>query len=115
VIEEALEAHLSEDELDDLRLADVLVYGRPKLRPDVEGVWLVIEVSAVVDRNDVERAQRRAAALRKAGYPAVATVAGEERTEGAQEAASAARVLLLQDGMLQNWEEALGEAIGSAV
>jgi hypothetical protein len=109
-IEDELESHLSEAELDDLRLADVVVYGRPKLRPDIEGVWLVVEVSAVVDRNDVERAQRRAAALRKAGYPAVATVAGEERTEGAQEAAQSAGVLFLQNGGQQNWEDALNSA-----
>lgn len=114
-IEDDLETRLSEDELDDLRLADILVYGRPKQRPDVEGVWLVVEVSAVVDRNDVERAQRRAAVLRKAGYPAVATVAGEERTEGAQEAARSAAVLFLQNGSQQNWEEALVVALGSAV
>jgi hypothetical protein len=114
-LEDDLETRLSEAELDDLRLTDVVVYGRPKLRPDVEGVWLVVKVSAVVDRNDVERAQRRAAALRKAGYLAVATVAGEERTEGAQEAAQSAGVLFLQNGIQQNWEEALKEALGSVV
>lgn len=114
-IEDDLEPYLSEEELDDLRLADILIYGRPKLRPDVERVWLVVEVSAVIDRNDVERAQRRAAAMRKAGYLAVAAVAGAESTVGAGEAASTAKVLFVQNGSQRNWESALELALNAAV
>lgn len=110
-IETVLEERLSRDELDDLLLLDVLVHGRLPHQPDAPEVWLALEVSAVVDRNDVERAQRRAALLRKAGYRVVPTVAGEEVTQGGQDAAREGNVLLLQDGRRQFWEEALAEAL----
>jgi len=113
-LEDELEPRLSADEFEDLLQLDLLISGRPRHRPEAPEVWLAVEVSAVVDRHDLERAQRRAAALRRAGYRAIPTVAGEQITAGAEEdAALAGNVLLLQDGRARFWEEALAEALKS--
>jgi len=110
-IETVLEERLSADEMEDLLLLDVLVRGRLPDQPGAPEVWLAMEVSAVVDRSDVERARRRAALLRKAGYQAIPTAAGEEVTRGGEEAARDGHVFLLQDGRKQFWEEALAGAL----
>ncbi len=110
-IETELEKRLSLDELEDLLLLDVLVRGRPRHQPDAPELWLAMEVSAVVDRNDVKRAQQRAALLRKAGFRAIPTVAGEQVTLGGENAARDERVFLLQDGRQQFWDEALADAL----
>lgn len=109
-----LEGRLSEAELEDLLLLDVLVRGQAAGQPDAPQVWLALEVSAIVDRNDVKRALERAALLRKAGYVAIPAVAGEEVTSGGQEAARSQAVLLLQDGRRWFWEEALVRALSGA-
>ncbi len=106
-IEELLEQRLSEQEVDDLRALDLLVRGRPREAGIGDELWLAVEVSKVVDRIDVERALRRAAMLRKAGFLAVPVVAGEGHTLGSDEAARETGVALVQDGMLHFWEEAL--------
>lgn len=107
-IEELLEKRLSEREVDDLRWLDLLVRGRPQEAGIGDELWLAVEVSKVVDRVDVERALRRAAMLRKAGYLAVPVAAGEGHTPGSDEAARETGVALVQDGTLHFWEEALG-------
>jgi hypothetical protein len=112
-VEENLERHLSDGELEELFLLDVLVRGQAGRQPDAPEVWLALEVSTVVDRNDVQRAQRRAALLRKAGYRVIPTVAGKEVTLGGEHAARDGHVLLLQDGRRQFWEEALAAALSS--
>ena len=38
--------------------------------------WLAMKVSSVIDRDDVERARRRADLLRRAGFDAIPAVAG---------------------------------------
>jgi len=108
-----LEQHLSPEALESLLLLDVLVRGRAGRQPDAPEVWLALEVSAVVDRHDVERAQQRAALLRQAGYRVIPAVAGEEVTEGGQAAAREGAVLLVQDGRRQFWEEALAQVLAS--
>jgi myosin heavy subunit len=110
-LEPTLEQHLSEAEFNALLPLDLLVSGqvRRSNQPN-DVVYLAVEVSAVIDDNDVERAQQRAALLRKAGYRTVATVAGEEITESALSAATARSVLVAQDGLKQNWEQALALA-----
>lgn len=107
-IEERLEERLSEQEVDDLRSLDLLVHGRPKEASVGDELWLAVEVSKVVDRIDVERALRRAAMLRKAGYPTIPVVAGEEYTIGSDEAARDTGVVFVQDGAIRFWDEALG-------
>ena len=110
-LEDDLEAHLSPEEFRDLLLLDLLVRGRPRYREEAPEVWLAVEISAVIDRHDVERALRRAGYLRQAGYRAIPTVTGERATEGADQEAEARRVLMLLDGRAISWEEALNEVL----
>jgi chaperonin cofactor prefoldin len=110
-LEDQLELHLPAADLRDLLLVDLLLRGQPRERPEAPPVWLAVEVSAVVDRRDVERAQRRADLLRQAGCRAIPTVAGERITEGAEEAARAGHILVIQDGRSLFWEEALAVAL----
>ncbi len=108
-IEDTLEARLTLEELRDVLLLDILAAG--KLRqpspPEEDEVWLAVEVSAVIDSQDVERAQRRANLLRQAGYRAVPIVAGEGVTPGANQRLQDAPVVLLLDGRIEGWERAL--------
>jgi hypothetical protein len=113
VMEANLEAQLSQEELEDFLRVDLLLTGRPRNRPDSSEVWLAVEVSAVVDRHDVVRAQRRAAAIRRAGYLAIPTVAGAKATAEAEAIARAEGVLLVQNGVRQFWNEALAMATTS--
>ncbi len=104
-----LEAHLSPEEVDEVWRLDLVVGGVLKEGPEV---WLAIEVSSVMDRNDVGRAARRAELLRRLGRPVVAVVAGEDMTEGGVEEAQARRVALFRDGQPYFWQEALQVALG---
>lgn len=54
-----------EEFYDVLRL-DLLVCGQPRLRPEVVEIWLAGEISAVVDKGDVERTRWRVGHLRRA-------------------------------------------------
>jgi hypothetical protein len=92
-------------------LADILIRGRARDYPKSPELWLAVEVSATIDRHDVERAERRAALLRKLDYRAVAVVTGEKITEGGTALAEANRVLLLQNGRKQPVEAALAQAL----
>ncbi|MGC9024476.1 MAG: hypothetical protein ACP5NB_06565, partial [Chloroflexia bacterium] len=106
---EELEAHLAPEEVDEVWRLDLVVGGVLREGPQV---WLAVEVSAVVDRNDVERAARRAGLLRRLGRPVVAVAAGEELTEGGVEEARARQVALFRDGQPRFWPEALQAALG---
>jgi hypothetical protein len=79
-IEEALqEGMLTQDELTDLRSADLLWLGvlrRGKFAG--QEVLIVAEFSWTVQREDVERALRRASLARKAGFWSIPLVAGTE-------------------------------------
>jgi hypothetical protein len=110
-LEDELEARLPAAEFEDLLQVDLLLSGQPRSRPEVPEVWLVVEVSAIVDRYDVERAQRRAAALQQAGYRAIPTVSGERITAMAQEAALDGNVLVIQEGEPLYWKGALKAAL----
>ncbi|MCD6505058.1 hypothetical protein J7M22_00405 [Candidatus Poribacteria bacterium] len=111
-LEDRLESELSPGEFNDLLLLDLLVKGRLRHAEDRE-VWLAVEISATVDRTDVERAARRARLLRKAGYQAIPVAAGEKTTLGAEEAARLEKVALMRDGVISFWEEALKAWIDS--
>jgi hypothetical protein len=106
-IEDQLEAHLTLDELVDLLRLDALITGQPRGRPDVPELWLALEVSAVVDHEDVQRARRRAGLLRKAGYAAIPAVAGERLTDGAKAELVVSPAVTLLDGHVLHWEETL--------
>jgi hypothetical protein len=106
-LEDTLEARLTTDQVKDVLRLDLLVRGRPRPQPEAPEVYLAVEVSAVIDRRDVERARRRADLLRKAGYRTIPAVAGKELTQGAEDQAKEHRVPVVQDGSVTLWEEAL--------
>jgi hypothetical protein len=87
---------LSEDEVDEILQADIVVRGRR--REDSAEVYLVVEVSWGVGLHDVQRAVERAALLARLGTPALPVVAGFWVTPEAQEPARALRVWQVTDG-----------------
>ena len=104
---DALRERLAEGELAEVLLSDLILTGSLPTPAEPSAIWVVLEVSTTVDRRDVERAQRRAALLRQARYPAVAVAGGTEATVGARQAASETRVALLLDGRIDGWQEAI--------
>jgi hypothetical protein len=104
---DALRERLAEGELAEVLLSDLILTGRLPTPGRPQAIWVVLEVSTTVDRRDVERAQRRAALLRQARYPAVAVAGGTEATAGARQAASETGVALLLDGRIDGWQEAV--------
>jgi hypothetical protein len=108
VLAESLEELLSPEEFQDALLIDLVVKGRPRTPAMERGeIWLAIEVSAVIDRNDVIRSQRRAALIQRQGIPTLAVVAGEDLTEGGEAEARAQKVAVVQNGTIQFWQEAI--------
>ena len=107
--EDRLEEHLSQPELTDFLLADIVVGGvlRKPLTSEKTQVWLVVEVSATIDQGDVERAWRRAGLARQAGFLAIAVVAGEDLTEGATVLAKQKSVVVMLDGRGVGWDDAI--------
>jgi len=78
ILDEAIDKGIiTEDEkMELLRIDGVLKGKRPK---DGQEMWLVFEASCVVNKEDVERAKRRAVILKRAiGKPVVAVVIGEK-------------------------------------
>ncbi len=109
-----LEEHLDEIDMRRLTAVDLIVRGQlPKKRGGGE-VWLAVEVSNVVDLNDVERAIERAALLRRAGLPAIPVVGGKRLTRGAAASVAERRVVLSKGGELVGWEEMLDSMLGAS-
>jgi hypothetical protein len=97
LLERAVAAgRLSEDGMDEIAQADVVVRGQRRERPG--DVYLVVEVSWGVGPGDVERAVRRAALLAQTGLQTMPVVAGERITDDAAELARAMRVWQVLDG-----------------
>lgn len=90
-LEDELEKNLTDQEISELAPLDLLVRGRLKNAADSNFIWLAVGVSSVVDKNDVERAYRRAALLRKAGLTTIPTVAALDITEGGSDSGQGAR------------------------
>ncbi len=109
---ELITERLPGPEGDDLFEADLVVSGRLSTAEQPE-VWVVIEVSATVDRFDVERAVRRATALRQLHPLVLPGVAGVRLTEGGRELASEAGVIVITDGKVTGWEAALARWLPS--
>ncbi|MDW8184677.1 MAG: hypothetical protein RMM07_05430 [Anaerolineae bacterium] len=107
-----IEGRLTTEEADELGEADVLVRGR---RREGEGdAYLVIEVSAMVHTEDVERAAERAAALQRALPEAevLAVVAGPEIHPMAAALARGQGVWWLKDGRVFAPSEIPGSSPG---
>ncbi|GIW92274.1 MAG: hypothetical protein KatS3mg110_0315 [Pirellulaceae bacterium] len=113
-LEEALENHLSSEEICDVFRTDVVLSGKPRSRPEVEEVWLAVEVSSVIDVKDVRRVVQRSRLLARSGRPVVPVVAGNDITAGATKLARAEKVAIVRDGRVSNWDNALAAALASA-
>lgn len=107
VIADQLEGQISQGELRDALLIDVLVRGYPRDHPELAEVLLAVEVSSVIDRDDVSRARRRAALLSKSGLVAIPAVAGQQISLGGEDEVRFHKVVLMQDGRIEHWEAAL--------
>ncbi len=109
--EAELGEHLTQQEIEDLALADLVLVGKPVKQSGLPQAWLVVEVSAMIDRGDVERAIRRTMWLRRLRNPVVPVVAGEQITDGAEQLAEKHRIFVVQDGSKRYWDEALAQAL----
>jgi hypothetical protein len=100
LLDDAVEAgRITPEERADALEADVLISG---LR-DGEQVYLVAEVSAVVDSRDVERAARRSGVVaRGLGAKVLPAVAGQRLSSDAGEQARKSGVLVVADGAVQS-------------
>lgn len=112
-LEDEFESRLDDREWEEVSLLDLVVRGRATQHPQRPDILLALEISAVIDRGDVERSLRRAALLRKVGYPVVSGVAGEDITQGALETAQKEHVFVVQNGHKDFWEDALAAALAA--
>ncbi len=87
---------ITEDDWEEVRLADVVVRGRR--RDDGTEVFLVVEVSWGVGLYDLERAVRRAGILGRLVAPVLPVVAGRGLTADARSRCDADGVWLVLDG-----------------
>ena len=104
-----LRGRLDELEIRQVVTSDLIVRGQ-LLPPQAQGesdLWMTVEVSSVIDRNDVARAADRAELLRKAGLPAIPVAAGKRLTQGASLLAAQLRVVLVKNGNPIGWDNAL--------
>ena len=106
-IDEALEMNLTSGEFRDVFRLDLLATGQLRESPSGPEVWLAIEISSVVDSNDVDRAWRRANLIRRVGPLVLPVAAGEGVTAGAETAAREQNVVLMTDGQAQFWNAAV--------
>ncbi len=106
------ERQLDDSEIQQVVAADLIIRG--KLYPPYSDreLWLVVEISSVIDRNDVARAARRAALLRKAGLLSLPVAAGQRLTQGAADLSEQLRVVLAKNGGLAGWDMSLSAALG---
>ena len=85
---------VSEDEAEDMELADIIIRGQD---PDAATVYAVVETSVTVHGDDIERASQRAAILRRAiGGTVHAVVVGEAAASADLEFAELANVTFFQ-------------------
>jgi uncharacterized protein YoxC len=96
---------LSFTEVKDLSRADLILQGQLRFA-DQRVVYLVMEVAATLDVNDVTRASRRADLLSRAGFPCIPVVGGEKMTPEVEDSARQLDVAIALDGGLMGWEAA---------
>ena len=106
-IDEALETTLTSGEFRDVFRLDLLATGQLRESPDRPEVWLAIEISSVVDSNNVDRAWRRAGLIRRVEPLVLPIAAGDRVTLGAETAARDQNVVLMTDGQAQFWNAAV--------
>ncbi len=110
-VPDKLADRLTREEIERLLPLDLLVRGQLPPQQGGEEVWLAVEVSNVIDENDVARAVERAGLLRKAGLRAVPVVAGRVVASGdVASLLETQRVASLLNGSRSGWEQALDYA-----
>lgn len=98
LLDAAIEAgSVTEVEASEVRWADAVLQGRR----NGDAVFLVLESSAVVDTDDVERAARRSSVVGRLGAPSLAIAAGEKILPEAAAAARRLGVWLVTDGHVE--------------
>ena len=91
---------VSDDEADDVDLADIIIRGEG---PDQTTVHVVVEVSITMHEEDIERASRRAAVLERAtGEPTHAVVVAQSASPTNQELAEQEKVIFF---LVSGWQE----------
>jgi archaellum component FlaC len=105
-IEKRFGQTLANTDLQELYNLDLILRGTLQTGSDEE-VFLAIEVSTEIEKHDVERAVRRAAILRGAGVRCLPVVGGERLGGRAQKAAKSQNAIVITDGKVEGWEEAL--------
>lgn len=111
--EELLDNQLSDAEVDEILLLDVILRGnlkRPETRPEI---YLAMEVSGTIEAYDIQRAQARSALLRKAGLSAIPVVAGERIDDEADDLARSKPIVVVQNGGSWGWDETVASYIGT--
>ena len=108
---DTITAKLSPEEVKDVSRADLILQGRLRSEPEQE-VYLLMEVSGRIERNDVTRASRRADLLTKAGLPCVPAVGGEQIDPAVEEIAGELGVAVAVDGDLTGWQSAFYKRLG---
>ena len=99
LLEDAVDAgQLTQEQADVVRLADLVLTGRRA--EDGAEVYLLIEVSAALDIDDVQRVTERAQLMQRLGRPALPVVAGQRIDPEAERMARATGVSLVLDGRL---------------
>ena len=96
---------LSITEVKDLSRADLILQGQLRFA-DQREVYLVMEVAATLDVNDVTRASRTADLLSRAGFPCIPVVGGEKMAPAVEDTARELDVAIALDGGLTGWEAA---------
>ncbi|MDW8060182.1 MAG: hypothetical protein RMK01_08920 [Thermomicrobium sp.] len=105
---------LTRGQLQRLLDADIIAIGVLDDHPARPTVWLVIEVSTTVDQNDVERALARAELLRRVVPHVIPVVAGDQLTDPARVLTEGERVVVVHDGTIVGWEEAIERWVRAA-
>lgn len=114
VLEDMIPSADLQEQYKDLWNLDLLIQGRLRRGgkdEDKPEAWLAVEVSVLVDREDVERAKRRADLLRQAGFFALPVAAGEDLTERALQLAEEEGVIMVTDGRTRLLEQAIQKAL----
>ena len=102
------ESVLSLEEQDDLARVDMVVCGRALDTGDE--IYAAVEISVTIDDYDLDRAERRAALLRKAGIKTVAVVLGSCSHPATIARAGQLGVAMLIDRVQHHWQAALSIA-----
>lgn len=89
---------LSESDREAILDADLVL--RARRREDQSEIYLLVEVSAVIDTHDVDRAAGRGAALANLGRPVLAVVAGQTLMPAAAALSRQRGVIAVLDGTL---------------